>query len=408
MRDIVFRNGRLADDPTRPVDIHVRDGRFAAFADPPAESRGNPGNGDRGDEDLGGRLILPGLVDGHVHLDKTFLGLPWRPHRAGPTVPDRILSERAGRADLALSAEERARTFLSQAASYGTVALRSHVDIDPDSRLAHLHQVLAAREAFAGRVDIQTVAFPQSGIVTAPGVADLLDAALADGADLVGGLDPIGIDRDLDGHLDAVFGLAEKHGVGIDIHLHDPGPKGALQLRDIAGRTAALGLQGRVTVSHAFALATVDDRMLALTVDALATAGVSILTSAPGVGALIPVERLREAGVSVFAGSDNVRDAWSPFGNADMLERAMLVAYRAGLRTDDGLALALDLASRAGAERLGYGPFGLAVGARADFVVVDAETVAEAVVSRPPRSLVVKAGRPLARDGALTERTDRS
>ena len=408
MTETVFRNGRLACDPTRPVDIHVRDGHFAAFADPSPRSDQYPSSESLGDQDLGGRLILPGLIDGHVHLDKTFLGLSWRPHRAGPSVPDRILSERAGRKELALSVEARALNFLGQALSHGTVALRSHVDIDPDSRLAHLHQVLAARDAFAGRVDVETVAFPQSGIVTTPGVADLLDEALAEGADLVGGLDPIGIDADLDGHLDTVFSLAEKHGVGVDIHLHDPGPKGALQLRDIAGRTAALGLQGRVTVSHAFALATVDDRTLALTVDALATAGVSILTSAPGVGALIPVERLREAGVSVFAGSDNVRDAWSPFGNADMLERAMLVAYRAGLRTDAGLALALDLASRAGAERLGYGPFGLAVGARADFVTVEAETVAEAVVSRPPRSLVVKAGRPLARNGVLIERTDRS
>lgn len=384
-----FRNARLPDG--RTVDIAIADGLFSAFEAP---SRSDA-------EDLGGKLVLPGLIDGHIHLDKTFLGLPWRPHRAGPTVVDRIAAEKTGRADLSLPVEQRARNFLARELAMGTVALRSHVDIDPDSRLDHLHQVMAAREAFADRVDVQLVAFPQSGVLTAPGVADLLDAALAEGAELIGGLDPAGIDGDMDGHLDLIFALAGKHGVGVDIHLHDPGHRGALELRAIADRTAALGMHGRVTISHAFALATVDDRTLALTMADLARADVAILTSAPGTGNLIPVEALREAGVRVFAGSDNVRDAWSPFGNGDMLERAMLVAYRAGLRTDTGLARAFDLATGAAAQALGYGPYGLEVGARGDFVAVEAETLAEAVVNRPPRALVVKGGRVVARDGAL-------
>lgn len=390
MMETRFRNARLPDGST--VDIAIRGGLFAAFEDP------TPGDG----EDLAGKLVLPGLIDGHIHLDKTFLGLPWRPHRAGPTVPHRIAAEKAGRADLTLSVEERAKNFLAREASLGTVALRSHVDIDPDSGLDHLHQVMAAREAFAGIVDVQLVAFPQSGVLIAPGVADLLDAALSEGVELVGGIDPFGIEGDMDGHLDLIFALAEKHGVGIDIHLHDPGHRGALELRAIAERTAALGMQGKVTVSHAFALATIDDRTLDLTIGELRDADVAILTSAPGTGALIPVVRLRDAGVRVFAGSDNVRDAWSPFGNGDMLERAMLVAYRAGLRTDDGLALAFDLATGAAAQVLGYGPYGLEIRARADFVAVTAETLAEAVVDRPVRSLVVKGGRVIARDGVLS------
>ncbi len=392
MTSVVFRNGRLASDPMVPVDISVCDGRFTGFSEP--ESGEGP--------DLAGLLVLPALIDGHVHLDKTFLGLPWRPHQAGPAVSDRIAAERAGRGALALSVEQRARTFLRQAAINGTVALRSHVDIDPACRLDHLRQLLNVRQDLGDLVDVQLVAFPQSGILSAPGVEDLLAAALKDGADLIGGLDPIGIDGDLDGHLDVVFGLADRFGVGVDLHLHDPGHKGALELRAIAERTVALGLQGRVTVSHGFALATVDDRTLDLTVDALAGAGVSILTSAPGTGALIPVARLREAGVTVFAGSDNVRDAWSPLGNGDMLERAMLVAYRAGWRSDEGLATALEMATSVAAGELGHGPHGLQVGARADFVAVGAETLAEAVVNRPPRAWVVKGGRVIARDGVLT------
>ncbi len=70
-----------------------------------------------------------------------------------------------------------------------------------------------------------------------PGVADLLDAAIREGADLVGGLDPAGIDNDVKGQLDAIFGVAEKHGVGLDIHLHDFGPLGCSELREISART---------------------------------------------------------------------------------------------------------------------------------------------------------------------------
>ena len=91
------------------------------------------------------------------------------------------------------------------------------------SNLKNLHTILAVRERFRDLVSIQIVAFPQSGVIRSPGTAELLDAAIAEGADLVGGLDPLGIDRDLDGHLDAIFGVASKRGVGIDIHLHDGG-----------------------------------------------------------------------------------------------------------------------------------------------------------------------------------------
>jgi cytosine/adenosine deaminase-related metal-dependent hydrolase len=111
------------------------------------------------------------------------------------------------------------------------------------------------------------------------------------------------------------------------------------------------------------------------------------------------VRRLREAGVTVGAGSDGVRDAWTPFGNADMLERAMLVAYRNGYRADPLLHDALDIATRANARVLGLEGYGLEVGCRADLVVVPGETLAEIVAMRPPRALVVSGGHVVARDG---------
>jgi cytosine deaminase len=253
-------------------------------------------------------------------------------------------------------------------------------------------------------VSVQLVAFPQSGVITCPGTLELMDAALKEGAALVGGLDPAGFDDDVDGQLDAIFGLAEKHAAGIDIHLHDPAFVGLGELDEIARRTKALGMQGRVTVSHAYALGMVPQSDAQRTAEKLADAGVAILTNAPGNHAYPSVMQLRAAGVSVITGNDNIRDAWWPYGDADMLERAMLVGYGSGFLTDEALEVALDLATYSAASVLRYDDYGVRVGAQADLVVVDAQSPAEAVVARPPRRHVFKAGKPVARDGAFLPR----
>ena len=103
----------------------------------------------------------------------------------------------------------------------------------------------------------------------------------------------------------------------------------------------------------------------------------------------------------MFGGSDNIRDAWSPFGNGDMLERAMLIGYRANFRHDHELALAYDMVTAAAARVLGLADYGIRVGGPADFVAVEAESIAEAVATRPRRKWVMKAGRVVARDGVL-------
>ncbi len=353
--------------------------------------------------DLAGALALPGLIDGHDHLDKTNLGDGWHDHRPASSIVAHVAAERRERRALA-PVEQRAAALIERAIACGTTVLRTHADIDPESGLSNLDGILAARERYRDRITIQVVAFPQSGIIAAPGTVELLDEALRRGADVVGGLDPAGFDGDVDGHLDAVFGLAERHGVGVDIHLHDTGATGLRELRQIAARTIALGMQGRVAVGHAYALGTEPASQVAPVAEALATAGVSIMTTAPGSHAFPPVLPLRAAGVNVFTANDNIRDCWSPFGDADMLERMMLVAYRSGFATDAELEVAFDLGTAAAARALGIDDYGLRVGAPADLVVVDAAHVPEAVVARPPRRYVFRHGRLVARDGELVDR----
>ncbi len=384
---MILRNATLPDGARH--DIELKDGRIAAFLPPTAaEPR---------------VLVLPPLVDGHIHLDKTLLGLPWVPNRsAGNAVSDRIEAERKVRAARTVSEKETGANLVKQVAASGTLHMRSHVDIDSQLGLRCLHAVLEVRERFKDLVTIQIVAFPQSGILRSPGTAALLDAAIAEGADLLGGLDPVGIDGDLDGHLDAIFGIAERRGVGIDIHLHDGGESGLAQQLAIARRTKAAGLGGKVAISHAFALGSVPLDTAARAADTLAAAGVAIMSHGPGgTAAMPPLKLLRQHGVEVFGGSDNIRDAWSPFGNGDMLDRAMMIAYRAGFRRDEELALAFDMVTGAAARVLGIAPYGITVGGTADLVVVEAGSVAEAVATRPRRKLVIKAGKVVARDGAL-------
>lgn len=383
---MIIRNATLPDGSKH--DIEIEGGRIAALLPPTA---GEPGI-----------MLLPPLVDGHIHLDKTLLGLPWVPNQAaGNTVSDRIEAERKVRAARTVSETETGTNLVRQVVATGTLHMRSHVDIDNQLGLRNLHAVLAIRERFRDLVTIQIVAFPQSGVLRSPGTAALLDEAVAQGADLVGGLDPVGIDGDLAGHLDPVFAIAARHGAGIDIHLHDGGEGGIAQMLAIAERTRANGLEGKVAISHAFALGSVPADLAARTADTLARAGIAIMSHGPGAGTMPPLPLLRAHGVEVFGGSDNIRDAWSPFGNGDMLERAMLIGYRGNFRHDHELKLAYEMVTEAAARVLGLAGYGIAVGGPADFVAVEAETLAEAVAARPRRKWVMKAGRIVALDGAL-------
>lgn len=389
-----YANARLPDGSQHHIE--VEGGRIAALLPISAPPTGTD------TIDLGGALVMSPLVDGHIHLDKTLLGLPWVPNQAtGNRVADRIEAERKVRANRALPEAETGSNLVRQVMASGTLHMRTHVDIDNQLGLRNLHEILKVRERFRDLVSIEIVAFPQSGVLRSPGTAELLDAAIREGADLVGGLDPVGIDGDLDGHLDAIFGVATKHGVGVDIHLHDGGEGGIAQMLAIAQRTEAAGLQGKVAISHAFALGSVPTDSAARTADVLAKARIAIMSHGPGGATIPPLKLLKEHGVEVFGGSDNIRDAWSPFGNGDMLDRAMMIAYRANFRHDHELALAFEMVTDAGARVLGLPDYGLRAGGPADFVAVEAETLAEAVATRRRRKLVVKAGRVIAQDGAL-------
>jgi cytosine/adenosine deaminase-related metal-dependent hydrolase len=374
------------------TDMLIRNGHIAAL-----------GNGLVADgvpsEDGGGALMIPGLVEAHTHLDKSLWGMGWRPHQAGPRLIDKIETERRLKHEWGIDPSRQSARQLVQSLRMGTTHIRTHVDVDDAVGLAGMEGVLATRAAYAEVMDIEIVAFPQSGVLIRPGVAGLLEEAMRMGGDVVGGLDPCAIDRDPKGHLDVVFGLAERFGKPVDIHLHEPGPMGAFSMELIIERTRALAMAGKVTVSHAFCLGDPDIAMVRVLLEQIAELDIAIATTAPSSRPAPPLALLREMGIRVCAGSDGIRDTWGPYGNGDMLERAMFVGLRNNFRRDDEVEMALDICTFGGAAVMGLAQYGLAPGDAADLVLVGAESLTEAVAARPQRRLVVKRGRVVARDG---------
>lgn len=390
MDSVILRNVRPMGEGM--TSVAIRNGRIAAFGY-------EPGPEDTVIDGEGG-ILIPGLVEAHTHMDKTLLGMGWYRNDVGPRLIDKIENERRQRRILGIDPARQSARQAVLAASLGTTHIRTHVDVDTEVGLAGIEGVLETRERYKDVVEIELVAFPQSGMLIRPGTVELMEKALQLGAQVIGGLDPAAIDRDPKGHLDVVFGLADRYGVPVDIHLHETAELGAFSMELIIERTKALGLQGRVTVSHAFCLGMADQDYVAALIEALAEARIHILTTAPASRPAPAVKRLVEAGIVVAAGSDGVRDTWGPYNNPDMLERAFLVGLRNNLRRDDEVALALDTCTHGGARMMELDGYGLAPDCKADLVVLEGETLAEAVVSRRPRKLVMKGGKVTARDGA--------
>jgi cytosine/creatinine deaminase len=156
-----------------------------------------------------------------------------------------------------------------------------------------------------------------------------------------------------------------------------------------------------VTISHGFCLGGITERKAAEGAAMMAEAGVALVTHGAGGLTMPPIDMLRAAGVLVFAGNDDIRDTWSPYGTGDMLERAAIIGWKSDFRRDEQVEIAFDLISAAGAEALGIGDYGIAVGGAANLFTIAATCIAEAVAAHPPRKLVLFDGRIVVRDGAF-------
>ncbi|MFE4196636.1 amidohydrolase family protein [Paenarthrobacter sp. NPDC056912] len=356
-----------------------------------------------GDLDGGGLIAVPGFINTHAHVDKSWWGKPWVSYTYSeqPTVEGWIANERAERGNYDIPNVNSAAAVLREFIRHGTTATRTHIDVDVGIGLKGLESVQIAVAELDGAIQVETVAFPQDGVLRRPGVLRLLDEAAQAGANSIGGLDPGTIDGDVEGQLDGLFQIAVERNVGLDLHLHDFGSLGAYEYRQVIRRTIDAGLHGRVNISHGFALGSLPQGVQEEIIEGLAEAGISWSTVAMSGTAPLPWQRLRERGVPLGLGTDGVRDLWSPFGDGDLLRVAFAFARLHGFRHDDKLTTAVEYATKYGAPFVGREEHDVVAGARADVVLVDAENVPDALVRCPRRSLVISAGRVVARDGEV-------
>jgi cytosine deaminase len=393
--DLVLAGCRLSPTGAR-ADVGIGGGRIGAVGELGGRSA-------RRRVDVGGRLVVPGFVDAHVHLDKGYL-LERAPSREGTLAEAIRVTAEAKRGFTREDVGTRARTLLDRAVRAGTTAMRGHVEVDPIVGLRSLEAVLPLRVEYADRLDLQICAFAQEGILRAPGTEALLRDAMRAGADLVGGC-PYN-DTDGVGHVDRVFDLAREFDCDVDFHADFADEPVHRHVEAIVDRTERHGWQERVAVGHLTELAACDEAEQARIAERLRAAGIAVITlpatdlylmgrrDARNVRrGLAPVKRLWAAGVTVAAATNNVQNAFTPVGNADPLLLTYLLVVGAHMGAADDMSAALDMVTLAPARILGRREYGLAVGCPADLVVLEASTLAEAVGGLPARFLVVKRGR---------------
>jgi len=385
--DLLIRNVRPMGGAV--VDLCIHNGRFAPYRD----GQTMP------EIDATGFIALPGFVEAHTHIDKTLIGMDWYVNQVGPTRNDRILADRKAKRELGIDARRQSARQIEQTLKYGVLAIRSHVDIDTEIGLANIKAVIETREALKELVDVQIVAFPQSGMLIREGTFELMDEAMRIGADIVGGIDPATIDRDPVRHLDSIFALADRYDKPVDIHLHELGELGAFCLELIIERTRALNLQGRVMVSHAYCLGMLEQPRCQTLIEALVEANIAVMTVASPSMPALPLRLMRQLGLVVASGSDALQGTWEPWGNGDMLERAKYLAQRNSMARDDELEETARICTFGGAQAIGLSDYGFDIGHFGDLVLVPARTLAEAVALTPLNRTVIRHGRILVRDG---------
>ncbi|MEK8196953.1 MULTISPECIES: amidohydrolase [Lysinibacillus] len=337
-------------------------------------------------------LMLPAFRDMHIHIDKTYFGGPWK----APSIPTEGLITRLKEEEVLLPsllpvAEERAKKLLDLLLHAGSTHIRTHCNIDPFIGLKNLEAVLRAKEAFRNKVALEIVAFPQHGLLRSDSVS-LVREALRSGASLVGGVDPATIDENIEKSLQTVMELAVEANANVDLHIHDPGHLGIFTFKRLAALTEEAGWQGRVTISHAMALADVSREEATEVAALLAYHSIDITSSVP-IGQTIPIPLLDQKGVQISLGDDSITDHWSPFGMGDSLEKAGTLAERFGLSDEHSLAQSLKYITGGVTPLNSEGQLVWPnIGDEADVVFVEATCSAEAIARRARRVAVLFKG----------------
>jgi cytosine deaminase len=407
--DLILRNARIRSH-AELIDIAIENERIHSVG-PKLAANG------REEIDCGGCLVLPGLFNLHFHSDKCLLGEVMRSNISG-TLPEaiEITNEFKRKYD---PKEVAARTVraLRIGIANGTCFFRLFADVGTIGRLEGARGLLLAREQLRRSCEIQVVAFPQEGIVRDPGAAELMEEAIQEGCDIVGGLPWYEYtDAEARQHIDICFDIAKRHDLDIHMLVDDTDDVNSRSLEYLALKTMRENFQGRVTASHCGAMAGYNDVYAAKVIDMVATAGITISVNAhinlvcsarldrePKRRGIARVKELLAGAINVITSQDDVNDPYYPFGKPDPLECALMIAHVAQLTLPHELEEVMDMITVNSAKAARVADYGIAPGSRADLVVIDAPSVHDALRLQPARTAVIKNGSLVARTTVTQE-----
>jgi cytosine deaminase len=352
--------------------------------------------------DLTGYLLLPAPAEPHAHLDKAFT---WdRLPVAYGDLPAavRAWSAESARIDAA-DVRRRGLRGLGLLSARGVTAVRTHANICAgDDPLLAMRALVDLREEVAGVIDLEVVLLTRGDTSNAT-----IREALSYGVDRLGGA-PHAWPDPFEGTL-RVLRLASEAGVGVDLHVDEDLDPHAATLALIGRETVRLGLQGRVTASHCVSLGIQDADVRDDAVWTLREADVGVVTlpltnlylqgrdcsTSPPRG-LTAVRALIDGGVTLAAGSDNLRDPFNPMGRGDPLEVASMLVMAGHLTVEEAYAAVADGSRRV----MGLPVAGPEVGLAADLLAIRANSLVDAVASAPEERIVIRHGKVIARSSA--------
>ena len=402
---LIVRSARLRGRQSL-VDITVRDGVIAAVV-PAGEAK-------EGDTvvDASGNLVTESFVNTHLHLDKVFtlrqlgdaaLG---DYHGSGmgkamSAIETAAAVKNAQDPDVMLDAGRRA---LAMAAYYGNTHIRALADVDSKAGTRGVEVLVALREEFAGVVGVQVVAFAQDGIVREPGTDALLLRSMELGADVVGGIPWIEYtEADMAEHVRVVFEIAVANDAPVSMLLDDAGDPGLRTLEMMATEALRVGWTGRALAHHARAMQLYPDPYFERLTALLLAAEVAVVSD-PHTGPLhARVTELAAAGVNVSLGQDDISDAYYAFGRNNMLEVAFLGAHLLWMMAEPQLDFIYDMVTVNPAVAIGLEGHRLEVGNPANLVVLEGESVAEALRFHAAPRAVISHGNLVDRDAVKAQ-----
>jgi cytosine/creatinine deaminase len=379
--DLVLRQGRLTGSEKQPVDIGVADGRIVDIA-PHIVA-------DAPEQQLDGRLVIPGFVETHIHLDKSCILERCNCERG--TLEEAIETVAAAKRSFTeADIHARAQRTLEKAIIQGTTRMRTHVEADPRVGLNGFHALRTLKRDYAWALDLQICVFPQEGLTNDPGAEELLVEACEQGADVIGGCPYT--DTDPAAQTTRIFDIARRFDLDVDFHLDFDLDPSWMHLDEVCRQTDAHRWGGRVAVGHVTKLSTVDRGRLSEIGARLANAGVAV-TVLPATDLFLmgrehhhhvprgvaPAHRLLAHGVTCSLATNNVLNPFTPFGDCSLIRIANLYANIAQLGRSADMRACFDMITTLPARLMNAARYGVAVGHAADLVVIDSSDPAMAV-----------------------------